>query len=109
MRVGVTKGLLWSLASFPLTYLALQAGFEPYIIKYGQVFSAFQFLLSQDRAHYAAPAELLMRYGLAHGILLLIIAASQAPFLGHIALTYVSQATHPVTRQESHRKKKKSV
>lgn len=82
MRVGAMQGALWSVASFPLTYLALHAGFESYIIKYGQVFSAFQFLLSQDRAHYAAPMELLLRYGFAHGILLFVIAASQAPFLG---------------------------
>lgn len=82
MCVGAMRGALWSLASFPLTYLALHAGFESYIIKYGQVFSAFQFLLSQDRAHYAAPMELLLRYGFAHGILLFAIAASQAPFLG---------------------------
>ena len=88
MRVGVMRGALWSVASFPLTYLALHAGFESYIIKYGQAFSAFQFLLSQDRAHYAAPMELLLRYGFAHGILLFTIAASQAPFLGHIVLTH---------------------
>jgi len=83
MRFGVVRGMLWGVASFPLTYLALNAGFEPYIIKYGQIFSAFQFLLSQDRAHYAAPMELLLRYGFAHGILLLTIAISQAPFLSY--------------------------
>jgi hypothetical protein len=92
MRVGVIRGALWSIASFPLAYLALHAGFESYIIKYGQAFSAFQFLLSQDRAHYAAPMELLLRYGFAQGIFLFAIAASQAPFLGHIALTRASQA-----------------
>ncbi|WP_009207253.1 VanZ family protein [Sulfuricella denitrificans] len=85
MRVGTMRGVLWSIASFPLAYLALHAGFESYIIKYGQVFSAFQFLLSQDRAHYATPMELLLRYGFAHGTLLFAIAASQAPFLGHNA------------------------
>ena len=91
LRVGALRGALWGVASFPLTYLALQAGFEPYIIKYDQVFSAFQFLLSPDRAHYAAPLELQLRYGFAHGILLFAIAASQAPFLGHIVLTHASQ------------------
>lgn len=109
MRVGALRGALWSVASFPLTYLALHAGFEPYIIKYDQAFSAFQFLLSQDRAHYAAPMELLLRYGFAHGILLFVIAASQAPFLGHIALTQVSQTIRPVPEQEISRKKNQQV
>lgn len=90
MRAGARRAALWSAASFPLSYLALNAGLEPYIIKYGQMFSAFQFLLSQDRTHYAAPMELLVRYGFAHAVLLLSMAASQAPFLGRIALTRAS-------------------
>jgi VanZ family protein len=97
MRVGVMRGALWSVASFPLTYLALHAGFEPYIIKYGQVFSAFQFLLSQDRAHYAASTDLLLRYGFAHGILLFTIAASQAPFLGNFILLHTIKTRRPVS------------
>jgi hypothetical protein len=109
MRVGVIRGLLWSAASFPLTYFALHAGFEPYIIKYGRVFSAFQFLLSQDRAHYAAPTELLLRYGFVHGIMLFTIAASQAPFLGHIVLTYASRTERSAPKRVSHRRKRPTV
>jgi hypothetical protein len=105
MRTGVVRGVLWSVASFPLTYLALHAGFEPYIIKYDQVFSAFQFLLSQDRSHYANPIELLLRYGFVHGILLLTIAASQAPFLGHIVLSHARKNASPEPEQENPRKK----
>lgn len=101
MRAGVVRGVLWSVASFPLTYLALRAGFEPYVIKYGQVFSAFQFLLSQDRANYAAPMELLLRYGFAHGILLCVIAASQAPFLGNFILWQMSKTIRPVPEQKA--------
>lgn len=81
LSAGVVRVAAWSVASFPLTYLALNAGFEPYIMKYEQVFSAFQFLLSQDRSHYATPTELLLRYGIAHTALLLVVATSQAPFL----------------------------
>jgi hypothetical protein len=105
MRTGAVRGVLWSVASFPLTYLALHAGFEPYIIKYDQVFSAFQFLLSQDRSHYATPLELLLRYGFVHGILLLTIAASQAPFLGHIVLSHARKNASPEPEQENTRKK----
>ena len=101
MRVGVVRGVLWSVASFPLTYLALRAGFEPYVIKYDQVFSAFQFLLSQDRANYAAPMELLLRYGFAHGILLCVIAASQAPFFGNLILWHMSKTIRPAPEQKA--------
>ena len=80
-RAGIIRGAIWSIVSFPLTYLALNAGFEPYIMKYDQVFSALQFLLSQDRSHYATPMELLLRYGAAHAALLSVATASQAPFL----------------------------
>jgi len=38
-------------------------GAEQTIVKYGQVFSAFQFLLSADRAHYAQGANLMIRFG----------------------------------------------
>ena len=100
MRFGVARGMLWSVASFPLTYLALNAAFEPYIIKYGQVFSAFQFLLSQDRAHYAAPMELLLRYGFAHGILLFALAASQAPFLGNLVSSHMPRTIRPAPKQK---------
>lgn len=105
MRAGVMRAALWSAASFPLSYYALQSGFEPYIIKYGQVFSAFQFLLSQDRTHYAAPMELLLRYGFVHGALILTIAASQAPFLGRIVLASANQNIRPMPGHAVSRKK----
>lgn len=79
-RSGATLAILLGIASFPLSYLALHAGFESYIVKYNQVFSAFQFLLSQDRAHYAAPMELLLRYGIVHAVMLLMITICQLPF-----------------------------
>ena len=91
----MAAAVLWSIFSFPLAYFALNAGFESFIIKYGKVFSAFQFLLSKDREHYAAPLELAMRYGIAHGALLLLAAASQAPFLGRLVLPRAGAASAP--------------
>lgn len=41
------------------------AGAEHTIVKYGKVFSAFQFLLSTDRTHYAQGADLVLRFGVA--------------------------------------------
>lgn len=37
-------------------------GTEQTIVKYGRVFSAFQFLLSSDRAHYAQGTDLIVRF-----------------------------------------------
>jgi VanZ family protein len=91
LRVGVKRGIFWGVASFPLTYLALHAGFESYIIKYNQVFSTFQFLLSQDRAHYASTKALLLRYAIVHGALLFVITVSQLPFLGRAGLVHNNQ------------------
>lgn len=48
----------------PLAWWLFQAGSEPVILKYGKVFSAFQFLLSADRAHYVDGADLTARYAL---------------------------------------------
>ena len=45
-----------------LAYGAFVLGSEPYIVKYGRVFSALQFLLSTDRDHYVSGGALLLRY-----------------------------------------------
>ncbi len=47
---------------------------ENVILKYGQAFSALQFLLSSDRSHYAQPDELLVRYTVGYLALLVILA-----------------------------------
>lgn len=54
-----------------LAYWLLDAALEPILVKYGRVFSAWQFLLSQDRAHYAASETLPLRYAVAHAISML--------------------------------------
>lgn len=76
--------------SFPLAYQALAAGTEQLIIKYNQVFSAMQFLLSADRAHFVSGVELQMRYFILHGVAVCVMAFTQYPFwlsfLGHAAM-----------------------
>lgn len=71
------------LLSFPLAYFAISLGTEHYIIKYGKVFSALQFLLSSDREHYAGTAELFTRYFVVHIAFIGMVAFVQHPFLGH--------------------------
>jgi hypothetical protein len=59
---GRTGAVAWVLASGALAYLAIYFGTEQVIVKYNQVFSALQFLLSSDRSHLAGPGELAVRY-----------------------------------------------
>ena len=54
------------------------AGLETTIIKYDQVFSALQFLLSRDRSHYVGEAELMVRLALALVLLVLGLALLQS-------------------------------
>lgn len=68
------------LLAMPVVYALVWLGSEARLLKYQQVFSALQFVLSSDRRHYVDPALLWMRfalayYGVAFGLLLL-----QLPF-----------------------------
>jgi VanZ family protein len=62
-------------------YGMLDQALEPILVKYGKVFSAWQFLLSADRAHYADPMGLLLRYGAAHVVVTLGLVWLLAPLL----------------------------
>lgn len=57
--------------------LLFWTGTEQVIVKYGRVFSAFQFLLSPDREHYLQGDALWLRYGAAFLGVSLALAASQ--------------------------------
>ena len=72
-------------------YLLLDLALEPLLVKYGKAFSAWQFLLSADRANYADPMGLLLRYAAAHATVTLglvwcmlptLLARRHAPALG---------------------------
>jgi VanZ family protein len=82
-------------------YCLLWSGTEHEIIKYGQQFSAMQFMLSPDRAHYAAGIGLVLRYVVAHILVVAIIGISQLPFVklinlfGHSARPHVMTAAAP--------------
>lgn len=66
--------------SFPAAFLSIYSATEKTIIKYGQEFSALQFLLSPGREHYVQIPELLIRYAIAHTGAILLIALLQVPF-----------------------------
>ncbi len=71
--------LLAGFVSYPLGYLLLQWGTEQFIMKYGVVFSALQFLFSTDRNHYVVNEILKLRFYFAHTALILMIVITQFP------------------------------
>jgi hypothetical protein len=78
-RRSSVLGLSIVVLSVPMGFALLWAGTEPAVEKFGVIFSAMQFMLSTDRAHYAEGWELGVRYLAAHAGLLLGIAACQWP------------------------------
>ena len=76
---NIIRTAIWILMAGLLTYLALYFGLEQVIIKYGQVFSAMQFLLSTDRAQLAGPGELLLRYAVIYFGTVIAIVMVQNP------------------------------
>jgi len=66
--------------SLPMAAVLLHLGLADDIDKYGQQFSALQFLLSQDRAHYASPLALWTRYAVLHLLVIGVLASLQWPY-----------------------------
>jgi hypothetical protein len=63
----------------PLAYGAVLLGTEQEIIKYGQEFSALQFLLSPDRQSYVSGGSLVFRYVIAHFSIQALLVVTQIP------------------------------
>lgn len=53
------------------------------IIKYGKVFSAWQFLLSPNRNNYIVGFQLWFRFAVAFGAYIALVAMLQYPFWKH--------------------------
>jgi len=68
------------ISSVPVGYLLLKTGTEDAVHKYGKIFSAMQFLLSQDRANLSHGLTLILRYSLAHTALIILMGICQYPF-----------------------------
>jgi hypothetical protein len=67
-------------ASLPLGYLTFRVGTEARIIKYGQEFSAMQFLLSSNRENLAIGTALHLRFLLMQTGTILLVFIAQYPF-----------------------------
>lgn len=79
--------LLAGIASL-VTGAAFWYGSEHLIMKYGKVFSAWQFLLSSDRQHYAATNSLLLRYLVAYAATVCLLGTLQISHLRNFARSY---------------------
>lgn len=71
----------------PLTAIGIYAlwtlALNPAVVKYGQTFSALQFLLSANRASLATGTDLLLRFGSACVASIIAIAVAQYPWMLH--------------------------
>ncbi|MFH1819766.1 MAG: VanZ family protein [Pseudomonadota bacterium] len=88
--------LIGALVSLPLAALFLHVGLAGTIDKYGQQFSALQFLLSADRQHYVSMSVIWLRYSALHVLVIATLAFIQWP---HFRAT---QRLHAPTRHASH-------
>ncbi|MBI1285459.1 MAG: VanZ family protein [Thiobacillus sp.] len=75
--------LAGTILSFPLAALLLHLGLAGSIDKYGQEFSALQFLLSVDRQHYASLPTIWLRYAMLHGLVIAALASIQWPYFSY--------------------------
>ncbi|MBE0548027.1 MAG: VanZ family protein [Rubrivivax sp.] len=82
---ALIRSLLWVAASVIAGYGLVSAATEPAVVKYGQGFSALQFLLSADRSAYATGTELLLRFAAAHVLTCLGAACAMAAVLAPAA------------------------
>ena len=65
--------------SLPFAAVCFHLGLAGEIDKYGQEFSALQFLLSTDRQHYASISVIWLRYAVLHGLVIAVLAFLQWP------------------------------
>jgi hypothetical protein len=89
-----TGAAAWVVACGVLAYFSLYFGTEQVIVKYGQVFSAMQFLLSSDRSSLAGPGELIARYTVLYGFLIAAIMMVQYPLWRWILSTPARSGRH---------------
>jgi hypothetical protein len=84
--VRADKATMWVLGAGVSAYLALHFGLEQIIVKYGQVFSALQFLLSSNRENLAGTGELIARYAILYSGLVAAIVMVQGPLWRWVVL-----------------------
>jgi len=79
-------GVAWIIVSYPAAYMLVSYGTEEAIVKYGQVFSALQFLLSPDRSNYLHGWALLKRYLILHSAVIVAVMLVQYSVMARLPL-----------------------
>ena len=80
-KARFVMAILFMVVSVPVGWFLLMGGTEPAVHKYGEVFSALQFLLSESRSDYVQDTVLMTRYAIAHISLVILMGLSQYPFV----------------------------
>lgn len=78
-KLPSTTLLVATLVLLLFEYVLFWATLEPHVVKYQQVFSAMQFLLSPDRENYVVGNELLIRFVMMQFGLMLLMALAFYP------------------------------
>jgi hypothetical protein len=95
----IAAAAVWALGSAVITYVMLYFGTEQVIVKYDQVFSAMQFLLSSDRSRLASPGELILRFTGVYFVIVTATAIVQYPLW---RVVVQSQQSHADVRHVPH-------
>jgi hypothetical protein len=69
--------LIFALFAAVVSSACFWMGSEEIIVKYGKIFSAWQFLLSSDRQNYAIGFNLFLRFALAYVVMTCLLAIAQ--------------------------------
>lgn len=72
-------GAFITLVSVMACYVLVYSGLAAEVTKYGQTFSALQFLLSPSRADYVSGLDLAIRYTIFHSFIIVLVAIIQFP------------------------------
>lgn len=83
-RIGYLQSFIIAGLSVFLAILCFWFGAEPMIMKYGKIFSAWQFILSPNRENYVTGFRLYLYFVVAFGMLLSVYSLVQAPIWGHM-------------------------
>lgn len=90
-RLRYLQTLLLSGAALMLSIVCFWYGTEQVIVKYGKVFSAWQFVLSPNRENYVSGARLSLHFALVFGTFLCLWALVQVPFWNSLAVAKKSK------------------
>lgn len=79
-KFHVLSGIAMVMSYLLIGYWLISKATEPFILKYGKVYSALQFILCPDRDHLIYGTELFIRYSIFYFAIILLLSIAQFPF-----------------------------